>query len=85
MLNTIVMGGAASRAITVQNRAPLSGDEMMTQNDIIRRHGRNVTMFTFMYITTLLLCYIKVHHIIMYIQYLINNNRLSLSHTAVTC
>ena len=41
------MGGAASRAIIVQNRALLSGDEMMTQNDITRKHGRNVMMFTF--------------------------------------
>ena len=49
------MGGAASRTIIVQNRAPLSGDEMMTQNDITRTQGRNVTMFTFMYTTTMLL------------------------------
>ena len=54
------MGGAASRAIIVQNRASLSGDEMMTQNDITRRNGRNITMFTFMFIATLLLCHIKV-------------------------
>ena len=78
MLNTIVMGGAASRAITVQNRAPLSGDEMMTQNDITRKHGRSVTMFTFMYIATSLFCYIKVfHHIIMYFNQRETMDRLS--------
>ena len=49
MSSTIVIGGAASRAIIVQNRAPLSGDEMITQNDITRKHGRNVMMFIFMY------------------------------------